>query len=81
MAMYFYLWSDELKGNRDKVEQHGLTAEDWEFVFENFEKEDISRASGRPIRIGDTADGRRVCVVFEWLEGDWSVLPITGYEI
>ena len=79
--MYFYLWSDESGGNRDKVEQHGLTSEDWEFVFENYEKEEISRSSGRPIRIGETCDGRRVCAVFEWIEDNWAVFPITGYEI
>lgn len=81
MALYVYLWSDDLDGNRDKVQQHGLSADEWEFVFENFEREENSRSSGRQIRIGETSDGRTVCVVFEWIEHDWSVFPITGYEI
>lgn len=37
--------------------------------------------AGRLIRIGNTMDGRNVCVVFEWIEVDWCVLPITGYDV
>ncbi len=81
MTVYAYLWSDEQGENADKVQQHGLTRDEWQSVFENYHIEEQSRSSDRLIRIGTTADGRNVCVVFEWIELNWCVLPITGYEV
>jgi len=63
------------------VPQHGLTCQDWQYVFENYQLEEVSRSSDRPIRIGNTPDERRLCMVFEWIEVEWCVLPITGFEI
>ena len=50
MAVYVYLWSDEQGESVDKVQQHGLTCQDWQYVF-------------------------------EWIEVEWCVLPITGFEL
>ena len=81
MAVYAYLWSDEQGESVDKVQQHGLTCQDWQYVFENYQLEEVSRSSDRLIRIATMPDGRRLCVVFEWIEVEWCVLPITGFEL
>lgn len=35
-------WSEELNGNIQKIEDHGLSTDDFEFVFENYESEELS---------------------------------------
>ena len=32
MAVYAYLWSDEQGESVDKVQQHGLTCQDWQWL-------------------------------------------------
>ena len=81
MAYYEYLWSDENGGNVEHIAEHGLTPDDWEFVFENFEDEGISKTTGRLIRFGYTPDDRHIVVVFEWLDDEQIlVLPMTAYD-
>ena len=81
MAYYEYLWSDENGGNVEHIAEHGLTPDDWEFVFENFEDEGISKTTCRPIRFGYTPDDRHIVVVFEWLDDEQIlVLPMTAYD-
>lgn len=81
MPWFRYFWSDEPRDNVEKLADHGLTADDFQFVFENCESEDASYTSERLIRFGHTRDGRFVAVVFEWDEVDVSVIPVTAYEI
>ncbi len=52
MTVYAYLWSDEQGENADKMQQHGLTRDEWQSVFENYHIEEQSRSSDRLIRIG-----------------------------
>ena len=81
MAYYEYLWSNEAGGNVEHIAEHGLTPEDWEFVFENFEDEGISNSTGRPIRFGYTRADRHIIVIFEWLDDEQIlVLPMTGFD-
>ena len=81
MAWYRYYWSNEPCGNIQKVEEHGLSIDDFEFVFENCESEELSRSSHRLIRFGYTADGCYIAAVFEWDEVDVTVIPVTAYEV
>lgn len=81
MAWFRYYWSDEPKGNIQKIADHGLTTDDFEFVFENYETEVLSHSSHRLIRFGYTADGRYIAAVFEWDEVDVTVIPVTAYEV
>lgn len=81
MAWFRYYWSDEPRDNVEKLADHGLTPDDFEFVFENCESEDVSNSSNRLIRFGRTRDGRFVAAVFEWDEIDVSVIPVTACEI
>jgi hypothetical protein len=76
-----YYWSEEPNGNIQKVAEHGLTTDDFEFAFENFDTEANSRSSHRLIRFCSTPDGRRIAVVFEWDEIDVTVIPVTAYEV
>ena len=64
----------------EKVAEHGLSVEDVECVLQEFENEETSRSSGRPVRFGSTPDGRYIAVVFEWID-DVTVMPVTAYEI
>jgi hypothetical protein len=73
------LWDDEPDGNTQHVAEHGLTPEDWEYVFENYYAESISRSSGNPIRFGYLGN-RRVMIAFYWID-EVTVRPVTGYEV
>ena len=78
MAWCEYYWSEKAI---DKVAQHGQTQDDFEFAFENYYREELSHSSDRFVRFGAAADGRRIVVVFEWVEVDLSVIPVTTYEV
>lgn len=81
MAYFEYLWTEDDGGNVQHIAPHGLTPEDFEFVFENCEDEAISNATGLPIRFGYTADGRYIVVIFKWLDAEEIlVMPVTAYE-
>ena len=81
MAYYEYLWSDEPGGKVEHIAEHGLTPDDFEFVFEKFEGSTMSEASGCPVRFGYSPGNRYVMVVFEWVEKNLVVLPVTAYEV
>jgi hypothetical protein len=81
MAWFEFIWSDEIGGNIRHLAEHGLTMDDFEHVFDHAESEGVSRSSGRPMRFGTTVDGRYIAIVFEWIEEDLTVLPITAYEV
>ena len=80
MAWFEFVWSFEVNGNVAHIGEHGLTPDDFEFVFHNFESEAISHQSGRPMRFGETPDGRYVSIIFEWIENDLTVYPVTAFE-
>lgn len=80
MAWFEFVWSYEAGGNVAHVVEHGLTPDEFEYVFANYESEAISKSSRRPMRFGETVDGRFVCVVFEWIEDDVTVYPVTAFE-
>lgn len=72
---------DDIGGNVVHISQHGLTQDDFEFVFRNCEHETVSESSGRPMRFGRTEDGRLIAVVFEWIEEEMTVYPVTAFEV
>jgi hypothetical protein len=81
MVWFEFVWSHEEDGNVAHLAEHGLTPEDFEWVFMNYESEGVSRSTGRPIRFGETPDGRNVCIIFEWLEAEMVVYPVTAFEV
>ena len=78
MAWFEYIWTQRAI---DKLAQHGLTQDDFEFAFENCHREERSNSSDSMIRFGASTDGRRIAVVFEWAEVDMAVIPVTGYPV
>ena len=79
MPQFEFIWDDEPGGNGDKCAQHGLTQDDVEYVFGRPTKKATSRSSGRPLWEGRLPDGRRVVVIFEWID-DITVYPVTAFE-
>lgn len=68
MAWFEFIWMDDIGGNVEHVAQHGLTPDDFEFVFENYEDETFSESSGRPMRCVQTEDGRLIAIVLSGLK-------------
>lgn len=62
MPYHEFLW---IPRAIEKVTDNGLSVEDVEFVVHQAFSEDVSRTSGRPIYLGETSDGRVVCVVYD----------------
>ena len=79
MPHFEFIWDEEPGGNIDKCAQHGLTQDDVEDVFASPTRKMISRSSGRPLWEARRSDGRRVVVVFEWID-DVTVYPITAFS-
>ena len=81
MAWYEFIWTDESDGNIEYIAQHGVSQDEFKFVFVNYESETTSHSSGRPMRFGRTESGRLIAVVFEWIEQDLSVLPFNAFDV
>lgn len=58
MAWFEFIWLEGVDGNIKHIAEHGITPDDFEHVFDNYEDESTSRSSGRPMRFGYTEDGR-----------------------
>ena len=57
-----------------------LSREDYENALCNPVSEEGSDSSGRPLRFGFAVDGRKIVVIFEWIDSI-TVLPITAYRV
>ena len=79
---YFWDLDDDPDGNVEKLRQHGFAPEDAMFVIDHTRWSDLdaSNSSGLPTVIGDTVDGRRVLIVFEYLDVDL-IRVVTCYSI
>ena len=82
MAYRSIIWDldDDPQGNVQHCDQHGVSKEEVEEVFQNATDADISRSSGHPVIFGDTDAGRHLIVVFEEIDDD-TVYPITAYDV
>ncbi len=74
------MWQIIWNGNTAKVEAHGLTVEEVEFVLAGPEYEDVSRSTGNPVAFGFTPDGTYIMVVYEEVD-EYIINPITAYEV
>ena len=77
MPYYEFLWTDEITAH---LAEHGVAPEDFEEVVCNPRRLGVSRSSGRPCCWGETADGRQLFCVYEFLD-DMTVIPVTAYEV
>jgi uncharacterized DUF497 family protein len=82
MRFDLIIWDldDDPDGNVEHCNEHSITKEEVEEVFENVTDEDTSHSSGRPVVFGDTATGRHLMVVYEQIDAD-TVYPVTAYDV
>jgi uncharacterized DUF497 family protein len=71
---------DDPDGNVQHCDEHGVTKEEVEEVFQNATDRDVSASSGRPVVFGDTSAGRHLMVVYEQIDDD-TVYPVTAYDV
>jgi hypothetical protein len=81
----FINWDDEddPQGNVQHIAEHGLTVAEIEEVLRDPNSTDgISRSSGRPVRFGQTADGKYILVAYDIeCEDPLVIFPVTAYEV
>jgi len=74
------IWNEELGGNVEHIDEHGLTVEDIEHVLAYCESEGVSHSSGQPCVFGYTPEGVYIIVVYEVVDED-RIYPVTAYEV
>jgi hypothetical protein len=77
MPYFEFLWTDEIV---EHLAEHGVAREEFEEVVSKPNRVSVSRSSGRPCCWGDTADGRSLFCVYEYLD-DMTIIPVTAYEV
>lgn len=77
MPFYFFVWDDE---NEQHLAEHGVSPDEFEEIVCDPDGESDSRATGRPIAFGETASGKYLACVYEFID-DVTVYPITAYEV
>jgi hypothetical protein len=77
MPYYEFLWTDEIAAHLD---EHGVNQDEFEEVVSNPRRVGVSRSTGRPCCWGETADGRQLFCVYEFLD-EITVIPVTAYEV
>ena len=77
MPFYFFVWDDE---NEQHLAEHGVTPEEFQEVVCDPDSEADSRSTGKPIAFGETASGKYLAGVYEFID-DVTVDPITAYEV
>jgi uncharacterized DUF497 family protein len=77
MPFYRFIWNDVAQ---IKVEEHGVTLDEFENIVSHPMEVEASRSTGRPIAFGFGDDGRMIACVYEPVN-ELEVVPITAYEI
>ncbi len=71
------MWTDEIL---EHLAEHGVSQREFEQVVSNPNRIGSSRSSGRPCCWGETAKGRELFCVYEYLD-DMTVIPVTAYSV
>ncbi|NLS92008.1 MAG: BrnT family toxin [Planctomycetaceae bacterium] len=77
MPVYLFIWNDQIEQH---VAEHGVTPDEFEEVVCDPDEIDKSHSSGREIAFGETATGKYLACVYEFLD-ETTVLPVTAYEV
>jgi hypothetical protein len=77
MAYFRFQWTDEIVAH---LLEHDVSRDDFESVVNYPERRGESRSTGRPCCWAETADGRYLLCVYEYLD-ELTILPITAYEV
>jgi uncharacterized DUF497 family protein len=73
---------DEPDGNVQHIAEHGVSIAEVEEVLHSPIREETSRSSGRPLRMGWTSTGRLLAVIYEVIEDDpLLVYPVTAFDV
>jgi uncharacterized DUF497 family protein len=76
MPYYDFVWEDE---TIEHLDEHGVSAEEFERIVSNPDEVGESRSTGRPCCWGETEDGRYLFCVFERIDA-YTILPVTAFE-
>jgi hypothetical protein len=77
MGHFHFVWTDDIA---EHLSDHGVGRDDFEFVVNRPERRGKSRSTGRPCCWGETADGRYLLCVYEYLDL-LTIIPITACEV
>jgi hypothetical protein len=73
---------DDPDGNIQHIAEHGVAPPEVEEILRRPVREEISRSSGRPLRVGWTSTGRLLAVIYEVIEDDpFVVYPVTAFDV
>lgn len=78
MPWFQFFWTEE---NIQHLADHGVTPEQFETAVMHAETNEWSRSTGRPAIRGRDDTGRMLFCVYEWVEEDVTIYPITAYEV
>jgi hypothetical protein len=76
MPYFEFLWNDEIV---EHLAEHGVAPKEFEEVVNDPHRRSQSRSSGRPCCWGETAEGRYLFCVYEYLD-EMTVAPVTAYD-
>ena len=77
MPYYFFVWDVD---NERRIEEHGVTLDEFEGVVCDPDSTGESRATGRPIAFGYTSTGKYLACVYDLLD-ESTVYPITAFRV
>jgi hypothetical protein len=82
VRIYRFIWDldDDPDGTVHHIAEHGVTKEEVEEVILSARRVVASGSTGRPSVGGRTSAGRRLFVVFEFVDRD-EVYVVTAYEV
>lgn len=83
MAFHRFVWDDpdDPEGNVQHVAEHGLLIDEVEFVLNDPSNKATSHSSGRPCCFGYTPSGEYIIVIYELVDDDTAVYPVTAYHV
>ena len=82
MPIYFFIWDDD--DNVPHLVEHDVTPEEAAYVVERATDDDrtVSRSTGLPVAFGRTSTGRRLAVVYRFLDdAKIEVYVATAYDV
>lgn len=77
MPHHEFFWTERAI---QKVQDNGLTVPEVEYAVRNSTRRDLSESSHRPLYIGWTPSGERICVPFEEIDAV-VISPVTAFRI
>lgn len=77
MPLFDFYWDGEIVAH---LAEHDVSPGDFEQVVQSAALRGQSRSSGRPCCWGESADGRYLLCVYEYID-EVTIFPITAFEV